>query len=144
MESTLHKQLIKRAESDGWIRMERSVSGDWRAAFARTIRQPRWSGEAEELGDVIKSKVLHPDAWRINVEGADTGRWNYDVLVLEFLEVEVTGKMSADKKRAYERLWLAFDSTALLAFRVFHMDRFGVVRPFLTDGTIHTWRASAI
>jgi hypothetical protein len=144
MESNLHRQLIQQAEQDGWVRMTRDAPGDWRAVFRKMICDPHWRGEADGLDTVIRAKVLHPDAWRIKIEGSETGNWNYDVLVLEFLEVEVTGKMSADKKRAYEQLWITFDCTALLAFRVFRMDRFGVIRPFLTENTIYTWRNSAI
>ncbi len=75
-----------------------------------------------------------PDAWRLKVEGPEQG-WGYLVLVLEFLEVEVTHHVDDRKLVQYNNLWWALDATDMFHFRVFRMDRYGIVTPLLTEET---------
>lgn len=56
MESVLHRQLIEQAGRVGWIRA--GLDSDWRAAFYKTLREPRWRGQSDELDAVIKSTAV--------------------------------------------------------------------------------------
>lgn len=148
----LHDLLIQRAcDTDGWTRLTRKTP--WREPFVTACRDnDEWWGEIaggidEETGEFVESELttvfrsfsVLPDAWRLRHETPETpntSRWGYDVLVLEFLEVEVDHGITDAKLNAYLDLWWAFDASSSFCMRVFHMDRFGIVRPYLTEDTI--------
>lgn len=139
---TLHQQLVKKAQEQGW------QVGGWRASlFKKCCENPEWAAEMffdddqeSELHETVMELWTRPDAWRISVEGKTEG-WSYDVLVLEFLEVEVTGRVDKDKQSAYRDLFWAFDAAASYHFRAWHMDRFGTIRPYITEDTIYKMMA---
>lgn len=120
-----HDVLINQACQDGWTRGHAWAAELRRAALA----DPRFAGEYTELQESIGFIDLpRPDAWRIRV--AD----GY-LCVLEFLEVEVTSGVGENKDALYRYLWDIFNATAYYHLRIWHMDRFGVVRPYITDST---------
>lgn len=142
---TLHQRLIEKAKEQGW------QVGGWRDGLFKKCREnPHWKSEMffsfpnedqeSELHEEVMALWTRPDAWRIVVEGKAEG-WSYDVLVLEFLEVEVTGRVDADKQDAYRSFWWALDATSAYFFRVWHMDRFGTTRPYITEKTIYEMMA---
>jgi hypothetical protein len=120
-----HDLLINQALQDGWVR-----GHAWQAELRRVaIADARFAGEYAELQESISFIDLpRPDAWRIRVA---TGR----MCVLEFLEVEVTSGVGAAKDELYRYLWDIFDATHYYHLRIWHMDRFGVVRPYITEST---------
>lgn len=129
-----HDLLIEQAAKDGWVR-----GYGWRRSILREARKSdfcmgEWSELTESL-DFIESP--HPDAWRISVEDENTVDecWNYPVVVLEFLEVEVTSGITQGKDDVYRFLWDVFDATHYFHLRIWHMDRFGVIRPYITHST---------
>lgn len=127
--NALHRQLTQKATEQGW------QAYNWRDGLFRRCREdPEWLEEMftkdEEVGEtqlheIVMAAWVRPDAWRVVV---DRG-----VLVLEFLEIEVTGGIRRDKQVAYQELWWQFDGTMNYHFRVWHMDRFGVIRPYITN-----------
>lgn len=162
--TSLHERLITHAcTNHGWTRTEKD---DWRLAFgAACHEQDEWIGEfapestmltaaeAEELGmqegdvitdeselaEVLREFSYRPDAWRLSRESPDTPgqNWSYPVLVLEFLEVEVTNGIVGNKKQAFINLFWAFDCSSSFYFRVWHMDRFGITRLYLDETTVY-------
>jgi len=123
MTVTHHDALINRAIQDGWIR-----GHAWRAALCDQAQTaPSWVGEWSELSEGFSDALPRPDAWRIVIEGK--------LLVLGFLEVEVTSGVTESKDDWYRWLWDIFDATAYYHLRIWHMDRFGVIRPYLTEST---------
>lgn len=136
MPGELHQRLLQRAVDQGW------EVGKWKAAFHRKAREPHWRHEYRadrDFQDIFKGAWPRPDAWRIIVEGPETpGKdWGHEVLVLEFLEVEVTHFIGKEKQEAYEGLWWQFDGTSLFHFRVFQMDKYGTIRLYLDRETIY-------
>lgn len=137
-----HNALIARACQEGWTR-----GHGWQSDLYR-IGHERGYGELAELRESLQFSLPRPDAWRISIEGPDD-HWSYPVVVLEFLEIEVTSGITAAKHDLYEFLWDIFDATHYFHLRIWHMDRFGVVRPYLTNSTHHpmvfgmtaNWRA---
>lgn len=129
---TLHKRLIDVACRNGWVQR------GWKAAIRKHINEEPWCWDAEEVLDVVHEMPCIPDAWRVRIEKpGDGSRWNYDVLVLELLEVEVTNPIDPSKLRYYVDLWWAMDSSSLFHLRVFRMDRYGFVLPLLTEHTVY-------
>lgn len=127
---TLHNRLIDVACQNGWSR------DGWRAAVRARLKEEPWSSDAEDVLGAVAEVSCVPDAWRIRVEHQGEGpEWNYDVLVVELLEVEVTNPIDQAKLVLYERLWWAMDGSSLIHFRVFRMDRYGFVLPFMTEST---------
>lgn len=136
---TLHDRIIEKACRDGgWQR------GDWRRAFLTKCRtHPAWIGEVEDAGSL--SELLGdfrpcPDAWRLVEEGPNTPKddpWNYDMLVLEFLEVEIAHPMSLAKRRAYVGLWWRLDSTTRFHFRVYRAERYKAPELWLDTHTVY-------
>ena len=124
-----HDELIARATKDGWIR-----GHAWRAALHH-IGSERGYDELKVLEEDLTSDLPRPDAWRIVIEGPETPNqfWNYEVVVLEFLEVEVTSGITQAKDEWYRFLWDIFDATHFFHLRIWHMDRFGVMRPYITN-----------
>lgn len=127
--ATLHNRLIDLACQHGWSRT------GWKAAVRQRLAEDQWSGEADDILDIVETTPCIPDAWRFKVEQEGEGPgWSYPVLVLELLEVEVTHPIDVNKLSLYERLWWAMDATSDLHLRIFRMDRYGFVLPFLTEG----------
>ena len=122
--NTHHTALINAAITHGWIR-----GHAWRSALAQAIKtMPGCSGEWFELCESIDFiECPHPDMWRLRLEGK--------VLVLEFLEVEVTSGIAEAKDELYRYMWDMFDATHYYHLRIWHMDRFGVTRPYITNST---------
>jgi hypothetical protein len=166
MPSKLHEDLVQHAcRSDGW-----SSAKGWRKAFAAIANtNPMWAseynprtkqdiaalaaqgydvddmapGELTDYAEAIRDTTVNPDAWRIVVEGAGPfidETWSYPVLVLEFLEVEVTHGIGNDKMNKYRNLWWAFDASSSFHMRVYHMDKFGITRPYMTTETIYSFQ----
>jgi hypothetical protein len=135
---TLHDRIVEKAcRDDGW------QTGDWRRAFLALCREhPAWQGEIEDDGDdgLFAGVTIRPDAWRLCKEGPETPRddpWSYDVLVLEFLEVEITHPMSLDKRRAYVNLWWRFDASNCFHFRVYRAERYTAPHLWLDTATVY-------
>jgi hypothetical protein len=127
--ATLHNKLIDLACDHGWVRT------GWKAAARTKLLEEPWREEAGVILDVIEATPCIPDAWRFRLEQEGEGAgWSYPVLVLELLEVEVTHPVDAQKLDFYERLWWNMDGTSFLHLRVFRMDRYGYVLPFLAEG----------
>lgn len=123
---TLHEALIdKFCRHDGWQR------GSWKPAFLkRALDNPEWAGELEEGGDDELLGGLPrviPDAFRFVVEGPGTAGadWSYEVLVLEFLEVEISHPIPLAKRRNLIKLWWRFDASSSFHFRVYRATRYG-------------------
>jgi hypothetical protein len=135
---TLHNRLVARAvREDDW------QTGPWRSAVRRRFREPPWAGDGNEDPELVQDiidMVLRlrgiPDAWRIRAEGKEAG-WGHSVLVLEFLEVEVTHQVPHWKVAEYAALWWLLDATSKFHFRVFRIDRYGLMSPLVTEDTIH-------
>lgn len=163
MPSKLHEDLVLHAcRSDGW-----SNAKGWRKAFAaKASTNSAWAseynphtkqdiaalaangedvedmvpGELTEYAKAVRDLLVNPDAWRIVVEGPGPSideTWNYPMLILEFLEVEVTNGIDKAKMNKYRNLWWAFDASSSFHMRVYHMDKFGVIRPYMTSHTVH-------
>ena len=120
MPSDLHERLIWEATRKGW-RTE-----PWKPAVQERLRMQPWIEEADEILALLTECPLQPDAWRLTIKrdgpGCDLLLW------LEFLEVEVTHRISRDKWQWYSAIWEAFDLTDRLEFNVIVM---------ASDGT--TW-----
>jgi hypothetical protein len=132
MPSELHEQLIEQARVEGWNKDR------WKKAFLHRIKfdwEYDWYDENEDILEAINKSWCRPDAWRIVVEGPEHG-WNFPLLILEFLEVEVSHQIDQSKKNAYIHLWFAFDDTQAFMLRVFRMDRFGNTFPYITENTV--------
>ncbi len=127
-----HDILINQAVQDGWIR-----GHAWYTALARKAKaDPFLWGEWYELKESIGCvEPPRPDAWRSLIESQGESR--RPLLVVEFLEVEVTSGVGEAKDELCRYLWDVFDATAYYHLRIWHMDRFGVVRPYITTSTHH-------
>lgn len=128
MVGELHEQIIDRAASDGWKR------GNWKKPLQRALRKDPWISEAEDIIIDISFIRRNPDAFRIVVEQpGDTTPWLHPVLVLEFLEVEITHQLPPEKRDDYTELWVLFDASNMCAFRVYTARADGVIKLWL-DG----------
>jgi hypothetical protein len=134
---TLHNRLIDRALSDGWKRPP------WKPQLRKYLKEAPWHGDGsdqDEDSDEILALFgdLHcvPDAWRMRVESESEG-WLHPVLAVEFLEVDVTSHCDDRKLIEYDTLWWRLDGTEMFHLRVFQMDRFGLVKPLVTEDTIY-------
>lgn len=131
---TLHEALIDKLcrNGEGWQR------GNWKSAFIKRARQNAWwAGEIEDDNgkpdrDAIDALFgglprLIPDAFRFTVEGPDTPNqhWGSEVLILEFLEVEIGHPMPLNKRRNYVTLWWRLDASSSFHFRVYRVERYG-------------------
>lgn len=120
-----HQRLVGGLVGEGW-----SLKG-WRDGVYTMLRnlgaltgeQDAWMDVPEILDDFKKTRLI-PDAWRIVVEGKQQG-WLHNVLVIEFMEVEVTHPLPAEKVAMYDNLWWALDYTEYLYFRLWKMDATG-------------------
>lgn len=120
-----HDQLIAIARQNGWI-----PGFGWRTGLRRAVKHSAlWESELPMLEESIADEQPRPDAWRISVEDR--------LCVLEFLEVEVTSGVTQTKDDRYRFLWDMFDATSYFHLRIWHMDRFGAIRPYITDSTHH-------
>lgn len=129
------RTVLRKLREEPWVD-EADCSGatgdddDWRRLLSKV--------DEDELAWPIRSMLLQvkcvPDAWRLRVEGPKEG-WGYPVLVLEFLEIEVTNHIDDRKLIQYNNLWWGLDGTDMFHFRVFRMDRYGIVTPLLTEDT---------
>lgn len=134
---TLHNRLIDRAIRDGWKRPP------WKSELKAKLKESPWCGDGtgqdEENGEILELfGDLHcvPDAWRMHTEGKEEG-WGHPVLVIEFLEVDVTSHCDERKLIEYDTLWWRLDGTEMFHLRVFQMDRFGLTKPLVTEDTIY-------
>lgn len=118
---THHDDLIRQMTRDGWTR-----GHSWRSSLRRIGRAKGYS-ELAELEESFSSELPRPDAWRIVEEES--------LVVLEFLEIEVTSGVTQEKDQTYRWLWDIFDATHFFHLRIWHMDRFGVVRPYIVNST---------
>lgn len=131
MQDTLHDRLVDLfCRNDGW------KTGPWKPAFRAKCREnPAWLGDFEDGGkdDLWAGIRFNPDAWRLVVEGADTPNtpWNYDVLIVEFLEIEIFHPIPLDKRRNLIDLWWRFDSTSCFHMRVYCAGRYGDAKLWL-------------
>ena len=131
---TLHKRILANARYQGW-----ETGGGWKKAFQTKCRDDEtWQGEFEtdtddtghyELFDDVR---CIPDGWRLKVEGPETPTpngdpWPYPVLVLEFLEVEISHPMPLEKRDQYMDLWWLMDGTSCFHFRVYRAERYGPI-----------------
>lgn len=125
--ATLHQHLIDLAcENGGW------EIGAWKSMFRKILQHKPWSIGADGVLATIDRVQLRPDAWRTVREGTEQG-WSTDVLVLEFLEVEVGHRLSHDKVIEFANLFWALDETDYLHFRAWKMDRYGVMSPAMNE-----------
>lgn len=133
--STLHTHIIDWAcKKHGWHR------GNWRKALAEKCKEnPYWQSALEVDAEIFETISRHPDAWRIVTEGPKTPgvKWNYDVLVLEFLEVEISHPMPLDKRQDYVDWWWQFDGTDFFHFRVYRVERYGEIKLYLDTDTVY-------
>ena len=137
MNDTLHNAIIEKACRDGWQR------GSWKQAFVAKCRErPDWEGEITDDG--VREELLDdfrriPDAWRFVVEDENTSgqKWNYPVLILEFLEVEIAHPMPLEKRREYVAFWWRLDSTTNFHFRVYRAERYKAPELWLDTETIY-------
>lgn len=138
MAQELHTFIVKReCRNNGW------QTGRWKAGFAKAAKSnPEFEDEfteSENNGDEIWGDipVVIPDAWRIVVEGPETeGRgWGVPVMVLEFLEVEISHPIPFAKHQAYVHLWWRFDATSCFHFRVYRIGRHGPAVLWLDNDT---------
>src|SRR5258706_13473848 len=124
--NSLHNRLIAQACAADWNK------GGWKKAIRETLLQPSWAcDDADQVEDVDEVGILFdrvkcvPDAWRIKVEGECTeAGWLHPVLVLEFLEVEVSHRIDDNKWAELTRFWFALDATGYFHLRVYRMDQF--------------------
>lgn len=138
MGQELHSFIIRReCKNNGW------QTGTWKAGFAKAAKaDERFEGEfveSEDNGNEIWGGIptLIPDAWRIVIEGPETegADWGCPVMVLEFLEVEISHPIPYDKHRNYAHLWWRFDATGCFHFRVYRIGRYGDAVLWLDTGT---------
>lgn len=131
--SNLHEQLVDQAVKQGWHRV------GWRKAFKARLATLPWTGDAKDVAEIIDQVAVVPDAWRVVHEGPITSgrRWGCSIVVLEFLEVDVTHCANQDKWAEYQDLWWQFDGTGHFQFRAFRMDRYGNIHPYVTEDTIY-------
>ena len=134
---TLHSRILAKALSEGW------TAGAWRDAVRARFLEKPFAGDGsddpelvQDIVDMVLETQAIPDAWRIQIEGASEG-WLHPVMVLEFLEVEVTHHLSEEKMSQYETLWWSLDATEWFHFRCLRIDRFGLQTPLVTEDTIH-------
>lgn len=128
----LHKQLIKKAcEIAGW-KADTQRRG-WRPTMRTMLSDPRWADERDEIIEFIDAMDARPDAWRISIRDEDS------MLFLEFLEVEVSHHISEEKKEIYLEFWWRIDGSDGVRLQIWRMDRFGIISPFMTEDTIHTF-----
>ena len=118
-----HELLIDMACKDGWVR-----GAGWQAGLRRLVKADgRYENELSYLLDGLPD-LPRPDAWRAFPEGKE--------ITLELLEVEVTSGITQKKDMWYRWLWDAFDGTDSFILRIWHMDRFGVIRSYITDSSL--------
>lgn len=117
-----HDQLIDQACRDGWTRGHGWQAGLRKAARAR---YDTWDAEWDFLAANFSDRMPYPDAWRTTTKE--------DILVLELLEVEVTSGITQTKDDRYRDMWYMFDETRYYHLHIWHMDRFGVIRPYITN-----------
>lgn len=126
----LHKHLIEEELKNGWR------TGKWRVPFLQMLDADPWKRASDPfLVSHINKFSFIPDLWRITVEGEKNG-WGHDVLVVEFLEVEVTSPVTPEKCKAYQGLYWTFDGTEAFHLRVFRKDRWGYILPLVTGATM--------
>lgn len=125
MRDSIHNRIITSALRQGW------QTGNWREAFIKKCKEnPDWYTSLTEdetdpdtpggIGNILWHGFNgRPDAWRIVVEG--------DLLVMEFLEVEVTHPMPLHKRDAYIWMWWRFDGTDYFHMRGYRADRYGPI-----------------
>jgi hypothetical protein len=142
---SLHKRIVANARYEGW-----QTAGNWKKAFLDKCREnPEWQGEAEaDTDDAGRYELFAdirciPDGWRLKVEGPETETpngdpWSYPVLVLEFLEVEITHPMPLNKRDAYMSLWWTMDATSCFHFRVYRAERYGPIQLWLDHGAAYS------
>lgn len=138
MQNSLHEKIIDRAAKEGWQR------GNWKSALRAKLKEELWADEALDILDDISDVRRTPDAWRLRVEGPANVKpdvinedWNYPVLVLEFLEVEISHPMSLDKRRDYTAIWWRFDASDAFHFRGYIAERYGPIKCWLDTETIY-------
>lgn len=140
MGQELHSFIVRReCRENGWQR------GNWKTGFAKAAKANEEFAdefiESEDNGDQIWGDIpiLIPDAWRIAFEGPETEgkNWGCPVLVLEFLEVEVSHPIDYDKHHNYVHLWWRFDGTSCFHFRVYRIGRYGPATLWLDVETAH-------
>lgn len=140
MAQELHSFIVRReCHNNGW------QTGRWKVGFAKAAKaDARFAGEfieSEDNGNQIWGNlpIMTPDAWRIVVEDENTlGKsWGCPVMVLEFLEVELSHPIPFEKRRNYMALWWNFDGTNCFHFRVYRIGRYGPAELWLDVDTAH-------
>lgn len=125
--SDLHRKLTDLAhENGGW------EVGVWKAPMRVLLQSEPWKRDADGLTGYLGNVKARPDAWRISREGRAEG-WGHDVLVLEFLEVEVGHRIDRNKLAEFANIFWMFDATDRFHFRAWKMDRFGIMSPAMNE-----------
>jgi hypothetical protein len=127
-------QLLKAAAQEGWQRIGwRRATRQALAEMLRRHRQLRRYGEeANAILECLADFRARPFAWRLKVEGKAED-WGHPVLVVEFLEMNVTKA----KLTEHTRLWWGLDASELMHLRTFLLDKTGRISPLVTDETIY-------
>lgn len=136
MSDNLHNAIITHARRHGgWQTI------GWRDGFRAACREnAAWQSEIDGDGfdELFGDFILRPDAWRIVKEGPDTPDmdWERDVLVLEFLEVEIAHPMPLTKRRDYIDLWMRLDGSDHFHLRVYRAERYMPITCWLDFDTV--------
>lgn len=138
---SLHSKLIDMCVSNGW---NKSL---FKKKIYKILKKEPWCDEAyndilEESEEgcenyepcdsdviaAIKGLRVVPDCWRVSVE-----KWNWDVLVIEFMEVCIENDISEGKMIKYENFWWAMDASSNFSFRLYRMNRDETVSVVIGD-----------
>lgn len=128
----LHNRLIRQACATGGWKINEKDNG-WRKAFRAMLQDSRWDTDRADMIGFMAEMNARPDAWRMSVDDDE------DMLLLEFLEVEVWHRISDDKKTIYQDFWWRLDASDGVRLQIWRMDRFGIISQFMTEETIHTF-----
>lgn len=114
MPGLLHESLINQACEKGWSK--------GKTAFLKhlngILKHDDWTVDIEAT-EIFKQWQGRPDAWKMDIRG--------NRLIIRFLEVESQYPLSSERLKSYAYLWFNIDSTDLLMFELWIMDRGGKV-----------------
>jgi hypothetical protein len=126
----LHKILIEDCVKNGWKRI-----GFKKAIKKRLAMKPWNECNDNYLVESINNFHIVPDCWRVIIE-----KWNWPILVLEFIEICVTNDLSKLKLISYNDLWWDFDSSERCHLRLFRMNIDGTKSIVLDDIPLNLYR----
>lgn len=126
MTTDTHEALIDGLVADGWTR-----SKGWKEAVRALVLQEPFCGQdgvdGLALSESFSEAPIHPDAYRLLVEGPGHGWGEHQVLVIELAEVVVTHRISQAKLAQYANLWWNCDGSGYCHLRLYVMDEFGTL-----------------